>query len=116
MPFEESTTTPGQMNALAREAHLIRTKDRIADWRNRLQDNPSDDLKEVALEELTKYERQLREPLTARTLRATPVVAQSPLDRLVHTLQTEVMELKAKLMGQPTASSAKTEELVAHGA
>ena len=112
MPFEEATTAPGQLNTLAREAHLQRTHERIDYWRTQLDGEPSEALKSLALEELTKYERQLREPLTARTLRNIPVAAASPMERLVLTLQREVLELKEKFLGKPPAPSEA--EPVAH--
>lgn len=108
MALEEATTTPGEMNAQAREAHLLRTRNRIAYWRgqlNPLTGEPSEAIKSLAVEELGKYERQLREPLTARTLKTLPQAIPSPIERLVTTLQREVSELKEKLLGTPETPS-----------
>lgn len=97
MPAEEVVSTVPQLNSAARAAHLHRTKDRIAWWRERLQQQPTEALRVIALEELTHYERQLHQPLTKRTLRHTPVPGPSPLERMIAALQTEVAELKARV-------------------
>ena len=115
MPLEESTTPLGELNVQARDAHLLRTRGRIDYWREQLGGEPSEGLKSLALEELGKYERQLRKPLTARTLRAMPQAVPSAMERLMSTLRQEVEELKAKLTGKPGEAVPVTEEPVAHG-
>ena len=116
MALEESTTPLGELNAQARDAHLIRTRGRIDYWRGQLAGEPSEAMKSLALEELGKYERQLREPLTARTLQVMPQAASSPIERMISTLRQEVEELKAKLTGKLVSPApSAVEEPVAHG-
>ena len=110
MATEESTTPLGELNAMAREAHLIRTRNRITYWREQLAGEPSEAIRSLAVEELGKYERQLREPLTARTLKMITPAAPSPLERLVTTLRQEVEDLKAKFLPK-----SPEQETVAHG-
>ena len=113
MATEESTTPLGELNAMAREAHLIRTRNRITYWREQLAGEPSEAIRSLAVEELGKYERQLREPLTAWTLKKLPQAAPSMIERRVTTLRQEVEELKAKLIPTPQPP---VKEPVAHGA
>ena len=118
MALEESPTPLGELNVQAREAHLLRTRGRIDYWRGQLAGEPSDGLKSLALEELGKYERQLREPLTARRLKTLPQAAPSVMERMMATLRQEVEELKAKLTSKPAAveeSVKPAEESAVHG-
>ena len=112
MALEESTTPIGELNAQARESHLLRTRNRIAYWREQLAGEPSEAIRSLAVEELGKYERQLREPLTARTLKMIKPAAPSPIERLVTTLRQEVEELKAKFLPK---SPVDEPDVVVHG-
>ena len=97
MALEESPTPLGELPVQAREAHLLRTRGRIDYWRGQRAGEPSDGLKSLALEELGKYERQLREPYTKRVLRASPVKAEGPVAAAWTAMQARLAELEAKL-------------------
>ena len=98
MPLIESVLTKPERDSQAREAHLIRTRDRLAYWRSRLEGLTTQNERALMEGEIAKYEEQLTggmaEPL------ATP--------GLLQTLQAEVASLKTMLASFLKGQSAPT--------
>ena len=99
MPLIESVLTSAERESQAREAHLIRTRDRLAYWRSRLEGPTTEDERTLMEGEIIKYEAQLAGA-------PVPALEQSGL---IQTLQAEVQELKQMLAdflkkAQPTSA------------
>jgi len=111
MPLLEATYTKEEMDAQARQAHVIRTRARIQSWQARLPE-ASEAEKALILTELKTLERQLERPVSKRMLASMPSAPPQPAGvfaTMFARLQEEINELKAKLGGhssqeQPTAA------------
>lgn len=102
MPLLEATYTKEEMDAQARQSHLIRTRARIQMWQARLPE-ASEAEKALILSELKTLEQQLEHPVTKRSLaflQATPAQPAGVFATMFARLQEEINELKAKLSGQ----------------
>ena len=113
MPTEEFVYTEAEIRAQGREAHLLRTRGRITVWKARLQqDGLGEADRQIVLEELALYERQLREPFTKRTLKLTPQKEEGPVAAAWQAVLQEVADLKAQVMAltKPKTEDAPAEE------
>lgn len=111
MPVLEGLQVSAESKAIARQAHLQRTRDRIATWKVKLSDPVLKEAERLLIEEeLGWYERQLLDPVTRRTLRVTPEgpvpmrdageVDPDPMTDLVLSLKAELHALKAQFTGK----------------
>ena len=112
MPTEEFVYTEAEIRAQGREAHLIRTRGRLASWKAQLQQATNEATRQRVLEELALYERQLREPFTKRTLKLTPQKEEGPVAAAWQAVLQEVADLKAQVLAMttPKAQDAPAEE------
>jgi len=106
MPLQESLSDPAVRDAQGREAHLTRTRDRIAAFKRQTETITTPQERQTILDALMVLEQQLQWPTTARNLRAmdamgqlkeAPQPATSGLAQAFQALKQEVLALKAQL-------------------
>ena len=108
MPLTDSVTNERALHAQGAEAHMIRTRNRIAEFKERVKTITTDTERRTILDAVTTLEAQLVRPVTSRVLKATPAPVQtttSPTDvftKMVAGLQKELMALKTQLTSKET--------------
>ena len=112
MATETLLHTEAEIQAMGREAHLIRTRGRITFWKEQLTKASDEATRQKVLEELQLLERQLREPLTKRVLRLNPPKTEGPVSTAWTAMQTRLAELEATLARLTKGHEPKVEESV----
>jgi phage shock protein A len=107
MPLMETIKGDATLNKESFEAHLIRTRDRIAFWRERVDKAITEGERSLILREITKLEDQLTEATQPRQGTDTQPSGKpfqevtASLVSMVQRLQSEISSLKSQLLPQP---------------
>ncbi len=101
MPRPEILVTDPAAAAAARQAHLIRTQERITRWQEKLRGTVTPFERTIIEQDLALLQTQLHDARTDRAIRNAPEPEErvNPLTELVLSLKAQVEELRAKLMG-----------------